>query len=172
MFAWVDKSTKRSVGFGLCASTADNVISQKVDADTYSILIKDPNKLRWGRLIQTDTGPDFRIVMPPAVKKFRCARASVAFSETKPDPVADLNLWLDRKGNLHVECSAHLPDLYLTVCPNSIFWPTFCRSVSLGMQPAPRLRKAMLNNPNSQVFLSNVWFEWTSLLTIQISKGQ
>lgn len=172
MFVWIDTITKRSIGFGLSASLENRVFSHVIDADIYAELIKDPNKLRWGRLVQTESGSDFRIIPPPAVKKFRCARTAVAFAQTRSATKADLNLWLDDKGYLHVECTSQLPDLYLTVCPGSIFLPTFCHSISLGMQPARNLRRALLRNPSSQVFLSNVWFEWTSLLTVQINKGQ
>lgn len=172
MFVWVDKSTRRSVGFGTCESTHRNVVNHRIGIEVYETLTADPNKLRWGRLIDTESGPDFRIVPPPAVKRFKCVRTSVVFTETRSEPTANLNLWLDSKDYLHVECREDLPSLYLTVCPGSIFWPTWCHVVVLGMQPAYGLRRTLLKNPSSQVFLSNVWFEWTSRLTVQINKGQ
>lgn len=171
MFVWVDKNG-RSVGFGRCESTRDDVTSHPVDAEVYSALLSDPNKLRWGRLIQTESGQEFRIVMPPAVKKFKCARTPVVFSDSRPTDTYNLTLWLDLSDNLHVECQEHLPDLYLTVCPDSVFLPSFCRTIRLGMHPMKGLRRVLLEKPNSQVFLSNVWFHWTSLFTVQISKGQ
>lgn len=172
MFVWVDKGSGRSVGFGMGESTRSDVISHRVDAEVYSAFLRDPNKLRWGHLVQTESGPEFRIVMPPTVKKFKCARTPVVFSDSRSSVVTGLTLWLDLSENLHVECLEHLPDLYLTVCPDSIFLPALCRTISLGVQPMRGLRCILLERPTSQVFLSNIWFHWTSRLIVQINKVQ
>jgi hypothetical protein len=172
MFVWIDKGSGRSVGFGISESTRSDVANHKIDAEVYSALLSDPNKLRWGRLTRTESGQEFRIILPPAVKKFRCARIPIEFSEVRPISTENLSLWLDLADNLHVECLEHLPDLYLTVCPKSVFLPMFCRIISMGVQPMTGLRSILLEKPSSQVFLSNVWSHWTSTLTVQINKGQ
>ncbi len=172
MFVWINKATNRCVGFGPHKTSQTGLDNHAIDKDTYSALIQDPNKLRWGKLIQTVEGLEFRIVVPPAFIGLRCKSIPVFFSYEKPESKEDLSLWLDASEQLHVECSFGISNLYLTVCPESVFLPSYCSAITLGIQSVQNLRTLILRKRSAQVFLSNVGSQWTSSLTVQINKGQ
>jgi hypothetical protein len=173
MFVWINLDTRRSVGFGTKESSNPKIFSKEVDTKTYYDLLQDPNKLRWGRLIQTGDGYDLVFKVPaPSTQSRLYSRIPVSFPDTFTPLSADVDLRLDTKGVLTVDCSFDMPNSYLTVCPGSVFFPTLCQKVFLGTQTALDLRRVLLRHPLSQVFLSGVLSSWCASLRVQtLSKG-
>ncbi len=174
MFVWINIATRRSVGFGSKESSDPTLLSKEVDLETYNDLLQDPNKLRWGRLIQTGEGYDLVFKVPaPSVQSRVYSKLPVSFHSafTSLD-ATDVDLRLDDRGILTVDCSFDMPNSYLTVCPASVFSPALCQKVYLGNQNALDLRSILLKYPRSQVFLSGVVSSWRTSLRVQtLPKG-
>ncbi len=169
MYAWINIATRRSVGFGLKESADPEILSKEIDTKTYYDLLQDPNKLRWGRLVQTADGHDLCFKTPaPSIQGRTYSKLPVTFHDTFESLTAtDVDLRLDAKGILTVDCSFDLPSNYITVCPGSVFFPTLCQKIHLGVQNAVDLKATLLRWPSSQVFLSGVPSNWSTSLRVQ-----
>jgi hypothetical protein len=174
VFVWIDIITRRSVGFGSVESSDPALLSKEIDTKTYHDLLQDPNKLRWGRLVETADGHELCFKTPAPFSHGRWysklpVTFHLSFSELK---ATDVDLKLDVDSKLTVDCPFDLPNNYLTVCPGSVFFPSLCQKVTLGVQNALDLRRALFKNPRSQVFLSGILSDWSTALRVQTpSKG-
>ena len=174
MFVWIDAATRRSVGFGLTESSDPKLLSQEIDTKTYHDLLQDPNKLRWGRLVQTADGQELCFKTPAPFSQGRWySKLPVTFLPTlRSLKTTDVDLQLDLEGRLTVDCPFDLPNSYMTICPDSVFFPSLCQKVTLGVQNALDLRRTLLKYPHSQVFLSGIVSSWSTSLRIQtLPKG-